>query len=95
MYYSGAFLPEGRTNHGALLEPILNVTEELPNSEVAMLGDGYWLVIYANSAECADACKQALYTLAPIAQDAGQGDGAPEARLLARRILAGYSVSSR
>lgn len=63
MYYSGAFLPQGRTNHGTLLEPLLNVAEELPNSEVAMLGDGYWLVIYANSAECADACKQALYTL--------------------------------
>ena len=24
MYYSGAFTPDGRTNHGALLEPIVN-----------------------------------------------------------------------
>ena len=63
MYYSGAFLPEGRTNHGALLEPILNVTAELPDSEVATLGDGYWLLIYFNSDECMDDCRQALYTL--------------------------------
>lgn len=63
MYYSGALLPEGRTNHGALLEPVLNVAEEVPGSEVATLGDGYWVLIYSNSGECADDCRHALYTL--------------------------------
>lgn len=63
MYYSGAFLPEGRTNHGTLLEPIVNVVEKLPASEVGKQGDGYWVLIYANDGECDDICRQALYTL--------------------------------
>ncbi len=63
MYYSGAFLPEGRTNHGALLEPILNVADELPDSALVTLGDGYWLLIYADAEACADTCEQALYIL--------------------------------
>lgn len=63
MYYSGAFLPHGRTNHGALLEPIVNVIEEVPGSEAGLLGDGYWLLLYTNSGECADDCKRALVTL--------------------------------
>jgi cytochrome oxidase Cu insertion factor (SCO1/SenC/PrrC family) len=63
MYYSGAFLPVGRTNHGALLEPIVKVTAELPTSELASLGDGYWVLVYANDGECTEACKNALYTL--------------------------------
>jgi len=63
MYYSGAFLPEGRTNHGALLEPIVNVVVEVPSSAVGKQGDGYWVLIYANDGECTEVCRQALYTL--------------------------------
>ena len=63
MYYSGAFTPEGRTNNGALLEPIVNVVEQLPESRIGELGDGYWLLIYANSEACAADCEQALYTI--------------------------------
>lgn len=63
MYYSGAFLPEGRTNHGALLEPIVNVVVEVPSSAVGKQGDGYWVLIYANDGDCAEVCRQALYTL--------------------------------
>jgi hypothetical protein len=63
MYYSGAFLPDGRTNHGALLDPIVNVSELLPASELVVEGDGYWLLVYTNSGNCREACKQALYTL--------------------------------
>lgn len=63
MYYGGAFLPDGRTNHGALLDPILNVPAALPTSELVIEGDGYWLLIYANSGDCSDACRRALYTL--------------------------------
>ncbi|NQV87069.1 MAG: hypothetical protein HQ492_08335 [Woeseiaceae bacterium] len=63
MYYSGTLLPEGRTNHGTLLEPVVSVVEKLPESEVVKQGDGYWILIYSNDGDCAEACRQALYTL--------------------------------
>ena len=63
MYYGGYFQPEGRTNHGSLLEPIINVAEEVPGSIVASSGDGYWVLIYTDDSECAESCKDALYTI--------------------------------
>jgi len=63
MYYGGYFQPEGRTNHGALLEPIINVVAEAPGSMVATSGDGYWVLIYTDDGECAESCKKALYTI--------------------------------
>jgi len=63
MYYGSHFRPEGRTNHGALLEPIVSVTEQLPGSGVVEQGDGYWSLIYIGSGECGDDCKNALVTL--------------------------------
>jgi hypothetical protein len=63
MYYGGYFQPEGRTNSGALLEPIVNIAEEVPNSDVSSRGDGHWVLIYANSDECAESCENALYTI--------------------------------
>ena len=62
MYYSGALSPDGRTNHGVLLEPIVNVAVELPDSEVVRQGDGFWVLIYRNEQVCDSACKEALYT---------------------------------
>ena len=63
MYYSGALQPEGRTNHGTLLEPIVNIVAALPESDVGKQGDGYWVLIYSNDGECAAACYDALYTI--------------------------------
>jgi len=63
MYYGGHFQPEGRTNHGALIQPIVNIAEELPGSDVAVSGDGYWVLIYADDSVCAGHCRDALYTL--------------------------------
>ncbi len=63
MYYSGALQPEGRTNHGALLKPIVNIVKELPDSEIGKLGDGYWVLVYSNDGECTEPCENALYTL--------------------------------
>jgi hypothetical protein len=63
MYYGGYFQPEGRTNHGALLEPFVSVAEQLPGSGVVEQGDGYWSLIYNGSGECGDDCKSALITL--------------------------------
>ena len=64
LYFSGTgFGPDGRTNHGELLEPIINVGEMLPDSAVNEFGDGRWLLIYANDGACDAACENALYVL--------------------------------
>ena len=63
MYYGGHFQPEGRSNHGALLKPIVNIAEKLPTSELVSRADGYWALIYADDRECAERCGDALYTL--------------------------------
>lgn len=63
MYYSGGLQPEGRTNHGALLEPMINIAEELPASEISKQGAGYWVLLYSDSDECTARCQDALYTL--------------------------------
>lgn len=63
LYYSGGALqPEGRVNHGALLEPIVNVPEQLPESDVVGAG-GSWLLIYQDLGPCADDCRNGLYTI--------------------------------
>ena len=63
MYYGGHFNRPSGSNNGALLEPITNLVEALPNSELLAQSQGSWLLLYANDAVCADACVQALYTL--------------------------------
>lgn len=63
MYYGGYFQPEGRSNHGALLNPIVSIAEELPDSDLVSRGDGYWVLIYADDRECTERCGDALYTL--------------------------------
>ena len=62
MYFGQLGAPEGRSNHGALLEPIVNLAEAVPGSPVLAGADGAWVLLYANSAVCGDSCKQALYT---------------------------------
>ncbi len=64
LYFSGAGLrPDGRTNHGELLEPMINIGEMLPDSAVIEFGDGRWLLIYSNDGACGAACENALYIL--------------------------------
>ena len=64
LYFGGQGLtPDGRTNNGALLEPIINLTEALPESPLHVPTDGRWSLIYANSAACDEACEYSLYTL--------------------------------
>lgn len=63
MYFSGALTPEGRTNHGALLQPITSLTEGLPDSPLHAHNDGHWVLLYANSGSCDEACEYSLYTL--------------------------------
>jgi hypothetical protein len=63
MYYGGHFGTVGSSNHGALLEPISNLADALPESEVLQKGHGSWLVLYNDASDCADSCRDALYTM--------------------------------
>ena len=63
MYYAGQLQPEGRTNHGVLLEPIVNLPDTVAESPLHATGDGQWILLYANDAACDDPCKHSLYTL--------------------------------
>ena len=61
MYSSGNLNPEGSSNHGALLTPVVNVRDKLPGSEIVQLADGKWLMLYAAAGECPETCREALY----------------------------------
>jgi hypothetical protein len=64
LYLDGKSLrPEGRANHGTLLEPIVNLDEALPHSELRELRDGRWLLVYAHTGPCESGCRQGLYTI--------------------------------
>jgi hypothetical protein len=62
LYYSGGTLqPESRVNHGTLLEPIVNLLDAVPESQIH---DGRsWRLLYLNDGECGDRCRRALYTM--------------------------------
>ncbi|MDJ0709421.1 MAG: hypothetical protein QNJ14_03475 [Woeseiaceae bacterium] len=63
MYFAGQLQPAGRTNHGTLLEPIVNLTDAVADSQLHASGDGHWVLLYANEAACDEACRRSLYTL--------------------------------
>jgi len=64
MYYQGDLVqPEGRTNHGALLEPIANLANELPNSPIHAHYEQSWVLLYPQDTACDAVCEDALYTL--------------------------------
>lgn len=60
-YQGGALQPTEKANHGALLEPIVNLGDEVADSDI--LGKRSWLLVYANDSTCDEACERALYTL--------------------------------
>ena len=64
LYFSGpGFVPEGRSNEGVLLQPIVNLPEALPDSPLHEFNDGHWVLMYANTGACDDGCEFSLYTL--------------------------------
>lgn len=64
LYFSGSSLvPTGRSNHGELLEPIVNLGDVLPDSPIHPLHEQRWLLLYVNEGLCDDECRDALYTL--------------------------------
>lgn len=63
LYYGGYLAGSGeRTNHGALLEPIINLGVTIPGSELHRYNEDHWLLLYATDGECGDDCRGALYT---------------------------------
>jgi hypothetical protein len=64
LYFKGdALQPEGRTNHGDLLEPIVAVRDSLPESPVLQQTEEHWVLLYANAGACDESCRESLYTL--------------------------------
>lgn len=64
LYYGGSALQPGeRTNHGTILEPLVNLRDALPNSRVGALSQDHWLLIYADNGACEASCRDALYRL--------------------------------
>ncbi len=64
LYYKGELIqPQGRTNHGALLEPIVNLVDEVPESPLHAVRERNWVLLYSNANECDSGCEQALYTV--------------------------------
>ncbi|HLU07611.1 MAG TPA: hypothetical protein VKZ91_13720 [Woeseiaceae bacterium] len=63
LYLDGSLRPSGRTNHGAIIDPIINLRESLPNSALADLSEDSWLLVYANVDDCAAECRETLYVL--------------------------------
>lgn len=63
LYYQGDLIqPQSRTNHGALLEPIVNLGDALPDSPLHEHNADHWLLLYSYTAQCDPACRDALYT---------------------------------
>jgi len=95
LYFAGQDLtPAGRTNNGALLQPITNLKEAVPESPLYAHNDGYWVLLYANDAPCDESCAHSLYTLRQSRLMLGKemdrlirvflrGDTAPDTVLLA------------
>ena len=90
MYQSGALTPEGRSNHGELLEPVTRLAEATPDSPVLELAEGRWIMLYTNEAACDDACLDALYRMRQTRQMTGR-----EMDRLLRVFLHGESVPDR
>ena len=63
-YYGGAFTEDREsTNNGALLEPIVNLEMQFPNSELNKVSSDQWLMIYPQGFDCAEECLAGLKRL--------------------------------
>jgi hypothetical protein len=63
MYGARIWQPPQRSNHGALLEPYVNLGEILPSSPLHAIGDDHWLIVYGNEVACTEPCRSALLRL--------------------------------
>lgn len=63
LYFGQILQPAGRTNHGDLVDPVINLWARQPESSLVAESGDKWLMIYANMAPCDNACRQSLYML--------------------------------
>lgn len=64
MYFSdSAVRPLGRTNKGVLLDPIVNLPDELGNSPLLAAAENRWMLVYLDSGDCTETCEDSLYKL--------------------------------
>lgn len=63
MYFTGGLQPLGRTNHGELLEPVVNIPQLLPAAPINAHIDGHWVLVYVNDGACTKVCERALHTI--------------------------------
>ena len=66
LYYAGEdWQPTARSNHGLLLEPIINLNEQQGTATLSNLtdeaSDGHWVLLYASRDDCDSSCETALY----------------------------------
>jgi len=61
LYYGSSLRPAGGSNAGTLLEPVVNVADEVPDSTLLDRVPGRWVLLYAGSGACEQDCRDALY----------------------------------
>jgi len=87
MYRTGALMPEGFSNRGALIDPVVNIGAD---SALGKLAAGRWVILYQDNAECGDNCRAALYRLRQTRQMLGR-----EMERVVRVFLHGESLPDR
>ena len=67
MYFAG-FDTGSRpgSQHGILLEPIVHLPDVIEQPDIVDLSGHKWLLVYADTKTCLDACKEALYRLRQV-----------------------------
>jgi cytochrome oxidase Cu insertion factor (SCO1/SenC/PrrC family) len=64
LYYGGlGWRPDGGSNHGVLLSPIVNLRDRLPDGTLARGIEDRWALVYINEGDCRETCRAALYKL--------------------------------
>lgn len=63
MYKSDRWQPDGGSNNGTILQPIVNIADRLPASPIVPLIRQQWLMLYVNTNSCDEDCDAALYRL--------------------------------
>jgi hypothetical protein len=63
LYFSGNLIqPTSRSNHGALLEPIISLPDAVPDSGLHSYNKNHWILLYSDAGICAESCLDVLHT---------------------------------
>ncbi|MEX2496075.1 MAG: hypothetical protein WD448_08305 [Woeseia sp.] len=63
LYYGDSLHPSGRSNHGAVLDPLVDLQDAVPESQAVRWSENLWRLIYRNDGNCGAECRESLYTL--------------------------------